>query len=143
MKIINYIFLLFLLALVAATVHVSTQKNEFDLRESYFIHAPKTQVYSFLNDCRNWQTYSYWKQTDPSQTFTFPANTIGAGGYCEWEGSDESGKLITTKSLANQKSYKNYASMTTEPVSVGRLKTAWKAPYLFGITRALLTLKPK
>lgn len=103
MKIINYIFLLFLLALVAATVHVSTQKNEFDLRESYFIHAPKTQVYSFLNDCRNWQTYSYWKQTDPSQTFTFPANTIGAGGYCEWEGSDESGKLITTKSLANQK----------------------------------------
>jgi hypothetical protein len=102
MKIINYIFLLFILALLAATVHVSTQKNEFELRESYFIHAPKNQVYTFLNDCRNWQTFSYWKQTDPEQVFTFPANTIGAGGYCAWEGNDESGKLITTKSLTNQ-----------------------------------------
>lgn len=103
MKIIQYILLLFLLLFIALAVHVSTQKDEFEVRESYFIQAPKTQVFTFLNDCRNWQTYSYWKQSDPSQTFTFPANTIGAGGYCAWKGSDESGKLITTQSLVNQK----------------------------------------
>ena len=103
MKIIQYILLLFLLLFIAFVVHVSTQKNEFEVRESLYIQAPKAQVFSFLNDCRNWQTYSYWKQLDPSQTFTFPANTIGAGGYCAWEGSDESGKLMTTQSLVNQK----------------------------------------
>jgi len=103
MKIINYIFLLVLLALLAATVHISTQKNEFNVTQSQFIKAPKSQVYLYLNDCRNWQTFSYWKQTDPSQTFSFPSNTIGTGGYCAWEGSNESGKMIITNCIENQK----------------------------------------
>ncbi len=103
MKIINYIFLLVLLALLAATVHISTQKNEFNVTQSQFIKAPKSQVYLYLNDCRNWQTFSYWKKTDPSQTFSFPSNTIGIGGYCAWEGSNESGKMIITNCIENQK----------------------------------------
>ncbi|MFM2264792.1 MAG: hypothetical protein RLZ77_208 [Bacteroidota bacterium] len=103
MKIINYIFLLVLLAFVAATVHIGTQKNEFNVTQSQFIKAPKSQVYLFLNDCRNWQTYSYWKQNDPSQLFSFPSNTIGTGGYCAWDGSNESGKMIITNCIENKK----------------------------------------
>lgn len=102
MKIIKYLFLLALLGFIAFSVHVSTQKNEFDVRQSQFINAPKSQVYNYLNDCRNWQTFSYWKQADPSLVYSFPSNTIGVSGYCMWEGSSESGKLLTTKSIENK-----------------------------------------
>lgn len=101
MKIIQYLFLLALLGFVAFAVHVTTQKNEFDIQQTYFINVPKTQVYNYLNDCRNWQTYSAWKQADPSQVFSFPGNTIGVSGYCAWEGSSESGKLLITQSKEN------------------------------------------
>ena len=56
MKILKYIFLLILLAFFALTVFVATQKGDFNVTRSIIIKSPKSTVFNYVNDYRNWET---------------------------------------------------------------------------------------
>ncbi|HEU0137190.1 MAG TPA: SRPBCC family protein [Flavobacterium sp.] len=95
MRIIKYIFLLILLAMVALTVFVATQKGEFIVVKSRFIKSPTPTVFAYVNDYRNWENWSAWKEENPDMTFKYADVSAGKGASYSWKTSDEQGSSTT------------------------------------------------
>lgn len=96
MKILKYIFLLIVLAVFAMTVFIATQKGDFNVSRSIIIKSPKSTIFNYVNDFRNWETFGSWKKEDPKMEFYYPANTVGKGGSYSWKGNDGDGNMTTT-----------------------------------------------
>lgn len=93
MKIIKYIFLLVLLALVGISVYIATQNGHYTIKRSTYIKVPKEVVFNYVNDYRNWDQ---WLDLDADSTnvkFSFPENTVGQGGSFSWTKGSEEGKV--------------------------------------------------
>lgn len=95
MRILKYIFLLILLALVGITVYVATQKGDFEVTRSSVIKTPKNAVFEYVNDYKNWETFGSWIQKDNGLKFTYDAKTIGAGARCTWNNGSDEGDIKT------------------------------------------------
>lgn len=95
MRIVQYLLLLLLLGTVAATVYVATQKGDFDITEQIEIKVPKSVVFHYVNDYRNWEDWSAWKQDDPKMVFSCSQNPAGKGAWLKWNGSESEGKATT------------------------------------------------
>lgn len=96
MRIIKYIFLLFLLFTIAVVVFVATQKSEFKIEKTVVIAVPKQVVFNYLNDYRNWEDWGAWKSDDANMTFTYPEKTVGLGASYSWNGTIGEGTTTTT-----------------------------------------------
>jgi hypothetical protein len=57
MRILKYIFLLLLLALVGTTVYVATQKGDFKVTKSSIIKTPRSTVFNYVNDYKNFHAF--------------------------------------------------------------------------------------
>jgi len=95
MRILKYILLLALLAVIGLSVYVATQKSEFEVEKSKFIKAQKSVVFSYVNDYRNWEDFGAWKDEDPKMVFTYADTTIGKGASYSWKGNSCEGKTTT------------------------------------------------
>jgi len=78
MKIIKYIFLLILLALIALTVFIATQSNSYNISESKEIELPKHTVFNYLNDLKN---FEQWQNFDESNGLNFNLDSITKGEH--------------------------------------------------------------
>jgi predicted transcriptional regulator YdeE len=101
MRILKYIFLLLFLILIGLTVFVSTQKANYDVTRSKVIKNPRATVYNYINDFRNWETFSSWIQEDTSVKFKYPELTAGKGASCSWESDSGTGTLKTIFIIEN------------------------------------------
>lgn len=95
MRILKYIFLLLLLAFIGLTVYVTTQKGDFEVSESAVIKTPKSAVFNYVNDYKNWETFGSWMKKGNSITFNYPSKTMGSGAFCSWESGSDSGNIKT------------------------------------------------
>ena len=95
MRILKYIFLLLLLSLVALSIFVATQKGEFTVERSRVINSPKSAVFNYVNETKNWEDWNSWAVEDSLIEVTHSKNTIGKGSLCTWEGKEGSGDLKT------------------------------------------------
>ena len=134
MKLLKYLFLLFVLALFATAVFIATLKGEFDVERSIVINSPRATVFSYVNDFRNWETFGSWKKEDPSMSFDYPKNTVGKGGSYSWSGDDNEGEMKTTTVVSNQFIGQKMNYSGTEAVvswkfkdTIGGTKVTWKA----------------
>ncbi|OYU79110.1 MAG: transcriptional regulator [Flavobacterium sp. BFFFF1] len=133
MRILKYIFLLILLATIAITVYVATQKSEFEITRSVVINVPRTVVYNYVNDYKNWEDWGSWKEGDADMKFIYAENTVGQGASYSWDGSSD-GKMTTLFARQNDSivqkavvSDHNYDSFITFKDTVGGTKVTWKA----------------
>lgn len=133
MKILKYIFLLILLALVATTVYVATQKGDFNIERSKVIHSPKSLVFNYVNDYRNWENWGSWKEEDPEIQYFYPANTVGKGGSYSWKDSNGTGNMKTTfvkenDSIAQKMIYNELPSEVSWKFedTIGGTKVTWR-----------------
>lgn len=97
MKILQYLFLLVLLAFFGAAVYIMTQDGTFEVNSSQVIRVPKTTVFDYVNDYRNWETFGSWMKKDSDIHYNYPAKTMGAGGYCSWNVNSKVGLLKTNR----------------------------------------------
>ena len=95
MKILKYILLLILLAVIGLTVYIATQPGEYESEQSRIIKAQKSVVFSYVNDYKNWEDFGSWKDDDPNMQFTYSDTTIGKGAFYTWKGSSGEGKTET------------------------------------------------
>ncbi|RZK10480.1 MAG: transcriptional regulator [Flavobacterium sp.] len=134
MRIVKYIFLLVLLAIIGVTVYVATQKGDFLIEQSTVIKVPKEVVFNYVNDYRNWEQWGSWKEDDASMKFVYPDNTVGQGGSYTWKGSDGDGEMKTVfvkqnDSIAQKvtSDSNNYTSNITFKDTVGGTKVTWRS----------------
>lgn len=134
MRILKYIFLLVLLAIIGITVYVATQKGDFVIEQSVVIKVPKEVVFNYVNDYRNWEEWGSWKEDDASMEFIYPDNTVGQGGSYAWKGSNGDGQMKTTfvkqnDSIAQKitNGSNEYTSNITFKDTVGGTKVIWRS----------------
>ncbi|AOZ98210.1 MULTISPECIES: SRPBCC family protein [Flavobacterium] len=133
MRILKYIFLLFLLSLVASSIFVATQKGDFLVERSKIINSPKTSVYNYVNDYRNWSDFGSWTSEDPEIKINYPQNTIGKGASFNWEGKDGVGEMRTIRVLENDSIVQSMKFEGTHSTvywnfkdTIGGTKVTWK-----------------
>lgn len=101
MRILKYLFLLLLLSLVALSIFVATQKGEFSVERSRVINSPKSAVFNYVNETKNWEDWNSWAVEDSLMHVTLSKNTLGKGSLCSWEGKAGSGDLKTLYAKVN------------------------------------------
>ncbi|WP_293895342.1 SRPBCC family protein [Flavobacterium sp.] len=95
MRILKYIFLLILLALVGITVFVATQKGDFEVSKSSIVKTQRNTVFDYVNDYKNWETFGSWMQKDSDVKFNYDAKTIGTGAKCSFDNGSDDGYIKT------------------------------------------------
>lgn len=95
MRILKYIFLLIVLAMVAVIVFVATQKGDYSVEKTKVINSPRSVVFNYVNDFRNWENFNNWSADSGSVKYNYPAVTMGKGGSYSWKSGDGEGNLQT------------------------------------------------
>ncbi|SEG38125.1 SRPBCC family protein [Flavobacterium urumqiense] len=133
MKILKYLFLLLLLSLVALSIFVATQKGDFTVERSKVINSPKSAVFNYVNDYKNWADFGSWTAQDPEMKINYPQNTIGKGASYSWEGKEGNGSMKTifvkeNDSIAQKMNFEGTASTVfwSFKDTVGGTKVTWK-----------------
>jgi len=133
MKILKYLFLLLLLLSFGGSVFIATQKSDFNMINSIVIKTPKTAVYNYLNDNKN---YKDWFVFDgESIELEYSKNTSGVGSYFSWSGSEGEGKTTVLSAKEND-------SIVQKTVVDGALsETIWKLKDTIGGTKVICISK--
>lgn len=95
MKILKYIFLLIILLSVGGSVFIATQKSDFKTKKSIVINSPKSSVFNYINDYKNWQNWYVWEKDNASIQLKYSNKTSGIGSYFYWTGNEGAGKSTT------------------------------------------------
>ncbi|NGY38889.1 transcriptional regulator [Flavobacterium sp. XN-5] len=148
MRILKYIFLLLLLSIVALSIFIATQKGEFTIERSKIINSPKSAVFNYVNDYRNWADFGSWTAEDPEMKVLYPGVTIGKGASYSWEGKDGTGEMRTSfvkenDSIAQKMNFNgtNSSVFWTFKDTIGGTNVRWKTKgnmsFLFKVYTAL------
>lgn len=146
MRILKYLFLLLLLSFVALSIFVATQKGDFTVERSQIINSPKSTVFNFVNDYRNWEDFSSWVVEDPEMQITYPQKTIGPGASFSWEGKESTGDILTlfvkeNDSIAQKMNYDGTSSSVfwSFKDTIGGTKVTWKTTGKMSFTMKVYT----
>ena len=133
MRILKYIALLILLVLVASTILVATLRPDFNIVRTKIINTPKSSLFNYVNDYKNWADFGSWKQDDPSMTIKYGAVTSGKGASYTWKGNDGNGKMQTISVKDNDSIYQkmDYNGTLSEVFwsfkdTLGKTKVTWR-----------------
>lgn len=134
MRIVKYIFLLLLLAVFATSVYVATQKGDFDVSRTALIKSPRTIVFNYVNDYRNWETFAAWEKENPGVQFNYGRDTSGKGGSYSWSFDGDGGDSRTVmvrenESISQKMNFKGSAANVqwTFKDTVGGTKVTWRS----------------
>lgn len=122
MKIIKYIFILIILFSIAASVFIATQKSEFSVEKTALIRVPKSIVFNYLNDYKNWEEWYLQKSKNTSIETQFPNVSSGQNAYFTWESSNGDGKIQTISLKENISIHQKIISDGNEYESTIKLK---------------------
>lgn len=95
MKIIKNILLLIVLFVFASSVYIATQAGTYSVSRFRIISLPRTTLFNYVNDYRNWESFGSWNSENSNLKFTYPKKTIGIGASYTWEGTNGSGTMQT------------------------------------------------
>ena len=147
MRILKYLLLLFLLSLFTLTIFIATQKGDFTIEKSKIIHSPKTLVFNYVNDTKNWQEWNSWAVQDAGIKVTLSPNTIGKGSIYSWIGRDGNGDIETLFVKENDSIVQkmNYNGNTSDVFmsfkdTAGGTKVTWKTIGKIGFAYKILTV---
>jgi hypothetical protein len=67
------------------------QPNRFVVTRSAVVDAPPEEVFSHINELRNWEAWSPWAKLDPAARNSYEGPAAGAGAAFEWSGDKKVG----------------------------------------------------
>ncbi len=134
MRILKYLFLLLLLSFVALSIFIATQKGVFTVEKSKIIDSPRSSVFSYANDLKNWKDWNSLAVEDSLINITYSNKTSGTGSFCNWDGKEGSGELKTINTKENDSIYQtmSFNGNSADIVlsfkdTLGKTKVTWKA----------------
>lgn len=134
MRILKYLFLLLLLSIVALSIFVATQKGNFSVERSKIINSPKSSIYNYVNDYKNWKDWNSLAVDDSLIEIKLSQNTIGKGSICSWTGEQGGGDIQTINLKEGDSIFQqmNFNGNKADVVmrfkdTLGGTKVSWKA----------------
>lgn len=146
MRILKYLFLLLLLSFVALSIFVATQKGNFSVEKSMIINSPKSAVFNYVNDSKNWKDWNSLAVEDSLINITLSEITIGKGSSFTWDGKQGTGDFQTINikendSINQKMNFNGNAAEVSMHFkdTVGGTKVTWKAKGKMGFMYKVLT----
>jgi len=147
MRILKYLFFLLLLSFVTLMIFVATQKGEFTVEKSKIINSPRSDVFNYINDSKNWEDWSSLVLDDSGISVTHSQNTIGKGSSYSWKGKEGSGDVQTINVKVNDSIIQkmNYNDNNSDVFmsfkdTIGGTKVTWKAKGEMSFGYKLMTI---
>jgi predicted transcriptional regulator YdeE len=101
MKIVKYVFLLLLLAVVAVSVFIATQEGKYDIKKESVIRVPKMVLYNYINEYKNWENLGILTGSDTTAVYTYSEKSSGNGAQMSWKKGNSTGQIKTVKLVEN------------------------------------------
>lgn len=102
MKILKYLFFLFLIVIIAGAIYIATKDGDYRFEETVVVNAPVPVVFNEVNNFTNWETWGPWRLETEDVVVDYKETTRGEGAGLNWT-SDEvgDGSITTTKVIPN------------------------------------------
>ncbi|MCB0701969.1 MAG: hypothetical protein R2863_07185 [Candidatus Kapaibacterium sp.] len=93
-------YLKILLAIVAALVlavlvYAMTLPSDISITRKIKINVPQTYAFDYLNNIKNWEDWTTWKEYDSTMVYTYPNKTTGEGAKQKWDGEHSEAAVLT------------------------------------------------
>lgn len=135
MKILKYLFLLILLLSFGGSVFIATQKSNYTSIKSIVINSPKTSIFYYLNDNKNYKDWFVFESDNTSIEFEYSKNSSGTGSYFSWSGTEGDGKTTVFNTKEND-------SIVQKTIIDGALsESIWKLKDTIGGTKVTCITK--
>lgn len=95
MRILKYIFLLAFLVFIALCVYIFTQEDSYAVSENLEIQLPKSTLFNYVNDYKNWNEFNAVFVKDSTTAANFSKVTVGVGASMEWKNESSFGTIKT------------------------------------------------
>lgn len=102
MKIIKYVLLLIFLFAIAITVFIATQEGKYDIKEEKVINVPRSLLFDYINDYRNWENIGILTENDTTAVFAYSETTAGVGAVSTWKRKGSEGRIKTVKVIEDK-----------------------------------------
>lgn len=100
------IFAFIILAIAGFFMFASMQPDDFRVTRSAKIMAPASEIFPYVNNFHNWETWSPWAKLDPNAKTSFEGENSGVGSIMHWEsGNMEVGAGSSTITEAKLNEY--------------------------------------
>lgn len=86
---------------MSLTIFIATQKGDFTVKSTRIINSPKSTVFGYVNDLKNWHKFSSWIATDKAMQLTYSPKTTGNDSSLIWQGDNDTGSIQTLYTTAN------------------------------------------
>ena len=147
MRILKYLFFLLILSFVTLMIFVATQKGEFVVEKIKIINSPRSAVFNYVNDCKNWENWNSLAIEDSTIRVTYSQNTIGTGSSYTWDGKEGSGEIKTINTKENESIIQkmNFNDNSSDVLinfkdTIGGTKITWKAKGNMSFAYKLMTI---
>jgi hypothetical protein len=147
MRIIKYLFFLLILSFVTLTIFVATQKGEFTVEKIKIINSPRSAVFNYVNDSKNWENWNSLALEDSAIIVTYSQNTIGKGSSYSWNGKEGSGEVKTINTKENESIIQkmNFNDNSSDVFinfkdTIGGTKISWRAKGKMSFAYKLMTI---
>ena len=107
MKIVKYVFLLLVLAVIAVTVFIATQEGKYDIKKERVIKVPKAVLYNYINEYKNWENVGILTGNDTTVVFNYSPATSGPGAQMNWKQDNTKGEVKTVRTAENDSIIQN------------------------------------
>ncbi|MCM8569143.1 GyrI-like domain-containing protein [Gramella jeungdoensis] len=96
MKILKYLFFLFLIFIIGASIYIATKDGEFQIEQQQMLAAPQEVVFNEVNDFTTWKDWEPWSQETDDMIINYGDKTKGEGASYSWKSEKMGEGEITT-----------------------------------------------
>jgi len=91
LEIVAIVAAILVLAIAVVLIMAATKPDVFRVQREALIKAPPDKVFPFINDFRQWSSWSPYENKDPAMKRTYGSTTAGKGAVYEWDGNSNVG----------------------------------------------------
>lgn len=99
MKILKYLFFLFLIVIIAGAIYIATKDGVYRFEEDILIEAPASVVFNEVNNYNNWETWGPWSVANEDVILDYKPTTRGEGAGFTWTSEEVGDGSITTSKV--------------------------------------------
>lgn len=121
MKIIKYLFFLFLIAFIAGSIYVATKDGDYAVESGKLVNAPAPMLFKEVADLSNWKSWKAWdEQKEINMDVT--EKSSGEGAEFSWTADEmRDGKITTVSVIPNSKIEQELVMETSTGQANGRI----------------------
>ncbi|AVR45694.1 AraC family transcriptional regulator [Christiangramia fulva] len=97
MKILKYLFFLFLIFIIGASIYIATKDGKYQIEQQQLIYGPREVVFNKVNKLTSWKQWEAWSQQSEDMILNYGEKIQGEGASFSWSSDElEDGSITTT-----------------------------------------------